>query len=225
MEGGGDDDRTSARHYFTAVPGGRDERVSFTVEGVWGTLHMESASGVFASHGLDKGTSVLLETLRRHPPVAPADDSLVVDLGCGSGVLALVMARLWPACRVMAVDVNSRALELCTANARRNGLGNVVTCAPEDAGDGPVARLWSNPPVRIGKEALHALLEAWIPRLAADGEARMVIGALSTERMVALRLPDGKFKRVTGMSLNGDGSGTLLTDVPPPPPFTFPEDA
>ena len=176
VEGGGDDDRTSARHYFTAVPGGRDERVSFTVEGVWGTLHMESASGVFASHGLDKGTSVLLETLRRHPPVAPADDSLVVDLGCGSGVLALVMARLWPACRVMAVDVNSRALELCTANARRNGLGNVVTCAPEDAGDGPVARLWSNPPVRIGKEALHALLEAWIPRLAADGEARMVIG-------------------------------------------------
>lgn len=55
-------------------------------------------------------------------------------------------------------------------------------------------------------------------------EARMVVGALSTERMVALRLPDGKFKRVTGMSLNGDGSGTLLTDVPPPPPITFPED-
>lgn len=56
-------------------------------------------------------------------------------------------------------------------------------------------------------------------------EAKMVVGALSTERMVALRLPDGKFKRVTGMSLNPDGSGTLLTDVPPPPPFTFPEDA
>jgi hypothetical protein len=56
-------------------------------------------------------------------------------------------------------------------------------------------------------------------------EAQMVVGALSTERMVALRLPDGKFRRVTGMSLNPDGSGTLLTDVPPPPPFTFPEDA
>ena len=55
-------------------------------------------------------------------------------------------------------------------------------------------------------------------------EAKMVVGALTTERMVALRLPDGKFKRVTGLSLNADASGTLLTDVPPPPPLTFPED-
>jgi len=176
VEGGGSDDTTSARHYFSSAPSGRDQRESFEVEGVWGTLHMESASGVFASHGLDRGTEVLLDSLRRHPISTPADGSLVVDLGCGSGVLALVMARLWPACRVMAVDVNSRALEVCAANARRNGIVNVETRLPEETRAEPVARMWSNPPVRIGKEALHTLLDRWMPLLPSDGEARMVVG-------------------------------------------------
>jgi 16S rRNA (guanine1207-N2)-methyltransferase len=176
VEDGGNDDSSSTRHYFSAEPSDRDQRESFEVKGLWGTLHMESASGVFASRGLDRGTEVLLDSLRRHPISTPPDGSLAVDLGCGSGVLALVMARLWPACRVMAVDVNSRALEVCAANARRNGITNVETRLPEETQAEAVARLWSNPPVRIGKEALHALLDRWMPLLPPDGEARMVVG-------------------------------------------------
>ena len=38
------------------------------------------------------------------------------------------------------------------------------------------AAIWSNPPVRIGKDALHALLGQWLGRLAADGSAYLVVG-------------------------------------------------
>ena len=40
---------------------------------------------------------------------------------------------------------------------------------------GSVDLLWSNPPVRIGKEALHALLTAWLDRLVPSGEAYLVV--------------------------------------------------
>jgi len=35
--------------------------------------------------------------------------------------------------------------------------------------------IWSNPPIRVGKAALHDLLGAWLPRLAPAGEAWLVV--------------------------------------------------
>lgn len=176
VESGDVDDAPGPGHYFSGEPEVADERTSFRVDGQWGQLFLESSTGVFSSRGLDKGTGVFLESLRRHPPVRPTEGSVVIDLGCGSGVLALVMARLWPDCRVLAVDVNTRALGVCADNARRNGITNVEVLPADGAVPDRVARLWSNPPVRIGKEALHGLLERWIPRLEPDGEARLVVG-------------------------------------------------
>ena len=47
---------------------------------------------------------------------------------------------------------------------------------PEDVPEGAEFDLiWSNPPIRIGKPALHALLERWLPRLAPGGEAWLVV--------------------------------------------------
>jgi 16S rRNA (guanine1207-N2)-methyltransferase len=36
--------------------------------------------------------------------------------------------------------------------------------------------IWSNPPIRIGKQALHDLLLTWLPRLAPGGRAVLVVG-------------------------------------------------
>ena len=43
--------------------------------------------------------------------------------------------------------------------------------------------IWSNPPIRIGKEALHDLLSTWLPRLAPDGVARLVVGNLGADTL------------------------------------------
>ncbi len=140
-------------------------------------LALATDSGVFSPERLDPGTRLLLETA----PPPPAEGDLV-DLGSGYGPLALVMASRAPAARVWAVDVNRRALELCERNAAAAGLTNVrcrlVDASPSaDRGDLPASYqlIWSNPPIRIGKDALHQMLTTWLGRLAPGGAAYLVV--------------------------------------------------
>ncbi len=144
-----------------------------TVHVVLANLHLEleTDSGVFSPGRLDPGTRLLLETA---PP--PPDHGDLLDLGCGYGPLALVMARRSPGARVWAVDVNRRALELCARNAARAGLPGVRAVRPDDGAlPGGFGLIWSNPPIRIGKPALHALLTDWLGRLAPGGAAYLVV--------------------------------------------------
>ena len=134
-------------------------------------LELETDSGIFSPSRLDPGTRLLLETA----PQPPAAGNLL-DLGCGYGPLALALAARSPQAQVWGVDVNRRALELCARNAERAGLPN-VRCAPPDDPDVPDAfrLIWSNPPIRIGKPALHALLTTWLGRLEPAGAAYLVV--------------------------------------------------
>jgi len=158
-----------------------------TVHVVLPDLHLALAtdSGVFSPGRLDPGTRLLLDTAP--PPPAGGD---LLDLGCGYGPLALTLASRSPGARVWAVDVNRRALDLCAANAESAGLRNVRCREPADpAVPGDLAVIWSNPPIRIGKQALHALLGTWLARLAAGAAAYLVVqrnlGSDSLQRWLA----------------------------------------
>jgi len=88
-----------------------------------------------------------------------------------------VLAARAPGATVWAVDVNERALELCARNAAAAGLQNVRCVTPEDpAVPSALTAMWSNPPVRVGKAALHALLSGWLGRLGPAGQAYLVAG-------------------------------------------------
>ncbi|MEI8286827.1 MAG: methyltransferase [Actinomycetes bacterium] len=169
-------DNQKNSHYFTAAPAGNASRHRFTVAGPHGDLIIEGASGVFSQHGLDKGTGVLLDTMRKRDISAPVAGSALCDVGCGSGVIAITLAALYPQCTVYAVDVNERARALCADNACVNKLANIVVCSPDDIDPNvKFALIWSNPPIRIGKDALHELLNTWLGRLNADGAAHLVV--------------------------------------------------
>lgn len=160
-------------HYFTADPATPFKRVPVRAN-VWGHwLELTTGSGVFAQGRLDIGTGVLL---REQPP--PGEARTVLDLGCGYGVIGLAIAVAVPECRVVAVDVNERAVLLANENAARLGVAERFTaCLPEQVETGLVFdEIWSNPPIRIGKQALHDLLVAWLPRLRPGGRARLVVG-------------------------------------------------
>ena len=158
-------------HYFTASPASADERRHVTVTLAGRELEVETAAGVFSPGHVDLGTRVLLRTV----PEPPATGDLL-DLGCGWGPVALTMALEAPGARVWAVDVNERALDLVRRNAARLGLTNVEAVRPEDVpADVRFAALWSNPPIRIGKDALHAMLRTWLPRVAPGAEALLVV--------------------------------------------------
>ena len=136
-------------------------------------LHLElrTDAGVFSPRRLDPGTRLLLDVA---PPPPPAGDLL--DLGCGYGPLALTLAARAPGARIWAVDVNERALALTAQNAAAAGLANVSCARPEDpALPGRFGLIWSNPPVRIGKTALHQIMNSWLGRLAPDGSAYLVV--------------------------------------------------
>jgi 16S rRNA (guanine1207-N2)-methyltransferase len=88
----------------------------------------------------------------------------------------LTLARRAPEATVWAVDVNQRALGLCAANAEANGLTNVRVVPPDGVPpDVRFAGIWSNPPIRVGKDALHALLLSWLERLDEDARAWLVV--------------------------------------------------
>jgi 16S rRNA (guanine1207-N2)-methyltransferase len=148
-------------------------------------LALDTDSGMFSPSRLDPGTRLLLETVPAPPPTGD-----LLDLGCGYGPLALVAASRAPGARVWAVDVNRRALELAARNAGQAGLGNVTVVPPGDpALPAEFAAIWSNPPIRIGKTALHELLSGWLGRLAGGAAAHLVVqrnlGSDSLQRWLA----------------------------------------
>ncbi|HSS68745.1 MAG TPA: methyltransferase [Nocardioidaceae bacterium] len=160
-------------HYFSADPGSPERRQSVEVT-VWGRrMSLTSASGVFSAGRLDLGTGVLLRTVE--PPTTPGR---FLDLGCGYGVIACALALASDQAEVWAVDVNERALRLCGENAAALGVDDRVravapSAVPEDI---EFDEIWSNPPIRIGKSALHDLLLEWLPRLTPGGHANLVVG-------------------------------------------------
>jgi 16S rRNA G1207 methylase RsmC len=133
---------------------------------------LRSASGVFSADRLDPGTAVLL---RKAELPGPDTTGCLLDLGCGYGAIACVLATMAPRATVYAVDVNTRAIELTRSNAMALGL-TIVASEPDAVPSELVfGQIWSNPPIRVGKQELHALLGRWLPRLAPDGTAWLVV--------------------------------------------------
>ncbi len=135
------------------------------------TLDLVTDAGVFSRDDVDPGSKLLLLEAPE-----PAQTGHVLDLGCGYGALALTLAARAPGATVWAVDVNRRAVELTAENARTNGFDDIRAVTPDLVPDDVrFATIWSNPPIRIGKPALHDLLREWLPRLATGGDAVLVV--------------------------------------------------
>lgn len=174
-------------HYFSAQPSGEFTPRPLDVTLAGRPVTLQTAGGVFSPSGLDTGTQVLLGHV---PPPPPSGDLL--DLGCGWGPIALTLALESPHATVWAVDVNERALELTRRNAEALGLDNVRTALPHEVPDDTrFMCIWSNPPIRVGKNELHGLLDAWLPRLREGADAWLVVarnlGADSLQRWMDAR--------------------------------------
>lgn len=157
-------------HYFSPAPDTPSERRLVRLQLHDLDVDLWSDRGVFSGDRVDSGSLALLE----EAPAPPAGD--VLDLGCGYGPIAVAIARRAPGARVWAVDVNERAVALTRENAYLCGCVNVHAAPPAEVPpEVRFAAIYSNPPVRIGKEPLHALLLEWLQRLAPDGHAYLVV--------------------------------------------------
>ncbi|RNL81806.1 class I SAM-dependent methyltransferase [Halostreptopolyspora alba] len=177
-----------AQHYFDPNPTSASRPT--TVNLVLPDLHLRltTDSGMFSPTKIDLGTRILLETV---PP--PPTTGTLLDLGCGYGPIALTMATRAPQATILAIDTNTRALQLTRTNAHTNHIdpdGTHLHCVhttptgtptgqldptTRTALDGPLEAIWTNPPIRIGKPALHTLLATWLNRLSPTGTAHLVV--------------------------------------------------
>ena len=180
----------SSEHYFSETPGSdyKPKEISVVINGH--EVLVTTAGGVFSPDHIDQGTNVLLT----HLADAPAGGN-ILDIGCGWGPIALSLASASPKATIWAVDVNQRSLELTAANAQRLGLKNIKCVTPEDVpSDLEFSGIWSNPPIRVGKDVLHEILLTWLPRLQDQAEAYLVVqknlGADSLHRWLEAELPE-----------------------------------
>ena len=189
-------DGTTPGQYFEPQPAvpSRPRQVRLTLPDL--TIELATDSGVFSGDGVDAGTKYLLLDAPP-PPDGPID---LLDLGCGYGPIAITLARRAPLATVWAVDVNERAVGLCAANAATAGATGVRALAAADPDSAVAAGLpaltqfgaiYSNPPIRIGKAALHSLLSGWLTHLVPGGHAYLVVqkhlGSDSLQRWLELQ--------------------------------------
>ena len=172
-------------HYFDEEPGAPSAPRDVELWLPDMSLHLSTDRGVFGYDQIDAGSKLLL---LKAP--APPQQGNLLDLGCGVGTIALPLARRAPKATVWAVDVNSRARQLCAANAEANEITNVRVASPDEVpAEIKFDAIWSNPPIRVGKAALHEMLLMWLTRLAPGGYAVMVVhkhlGGDSLQRWLA----------------------------------------
>jgi ribosomal protein L11 methyltransferase len=129
-------------------------------------------------HGTTVGCLLALERLLAQGVVARR----VADIGCGTGVLALAAARVWPD-PVIASDIDAVAVAVAEANAAINGLADRVTCLeaagfdhPAIAAAAPFDLVFAN----ILKGPLIALAPAMARHVAPGGRA-ILSGLLATQ--------------------------------------------
>lgn len=190
-------------HYFSEAPAGDYAPREIEARLAGTPRRVLTAGGVFSPEQLDRGTRVLLGLFERRGAEGGGEEvggGPILDIGCGWGPIALDAALAHPAAEVWAIDVNERARQLAAANAERLGLANVRVAPPEGVPASlRFASIRSNPPIRVGKEALHGILRQWLPRLAPGGSAQLVVakhlGADSLQRWIAAEFPELEVSR------------------------------
>lgn len=161
---------STVAHYFSQEPAGDFTPQTVSVELAGRSVEVLTAPGIFSPAGVDKGTRILLDE------VPDPEGKSLLDIGCGWGPITLTLALLAPNAQVYGVEVNSRSAQLTQMNAERLGLGNITVSSPEALDESlTFDTIWSNPPIRVGKDALHTIMHTWLPRLAPGGNAYLVV--------------------------------------------------
>ncbi|MFB4354566.1 methyltransferase [Microbacterium sp. LS_15] len=167
-------------------------------------LTLVAHGGAFAGAKLDIGTRVLLDVLGLDQNASAAVDTpddagasaSVVDLGCGTGALAVSYALAHSSARVIATDRSAAAVASARATAAANGVADRVEVMHDDAAsalpDGIADVVLLNPPFHLGTSvhtgAATRLFEAAARILRPGGELLTVYNSALGYRAELTRL-------------------------------------
>ncbi|SQI36615.1 Ribosomal RNA small subunit methyltransferase C [Leminorella richardii] len=157
-----------------------ERQATFSLEEWWSEYHLDdlivkTLPGVFSQDGLDVGSRLLLSALQNV-------GGMVLDVGCGAGVLAAAMAKSAPGLKLTLSDVNAAALEAARATLAANGLhGEVLASDVFSDIQGRFNLIVSNPPFHDGLQtnlnAAEALIRGAVKHLHPGGRLCIVANA------------------------------------------------
>ncbi len=202
--------------YFTPRPRSPSVRSELRFLYRGDLLHFLVDRGVFASHGLDPGTALLIENLTLER------SDRVLDLGCGWGPVGVAAARTASEGHVVMTEVNRRAARLARLNLERNRIENAeVRVGPtfEPVAGESFDVIASNPPYRAGRPVVLQILQQAPQYLTPAG--RLVIVGKGSQGIRVLpgvaRLPLGGTGRGPRAGLGLPGArGPAGAEEPPP---------
>lgn len=158
-------------HYYTNdnVYSNNEYTFRYTFKGI--EFSFTSNDGVFSKRRVDFGTNLLINSLE------DLSNKKVLDLGCGVGVMGILIAKGFSKTEVMLSDVNEKAIELTNKNISANGVKNakVVVSSLFDSIDCAFDVIVSNPPIRAGKKIVHSVILEGFKHLNKDGFVYVVI--------------------------------------------------
>jgi 16S rRNA (guanine1207-N2)-methyltransferase len=158
-------------HYYDPNPDLRSQpsEIVATINAIQYTFITDH--GVFSKSAIDFGTKVLLECISLQDP------KHILDVGCGYGVVGIVLKHHYPQARITMFDINERAVALTKQNINRYGFNDIDVHhsdhVPKHLKNVSVAVL--NPPIRAGKQTVFKLYQEIHAALKPLGECFIVI--------------------------------------------------
>ena len=180
-------------HYFSEKQEVKSDRKIIKYEIENKKFEFVTDNGVFSKIKVDFGTDVMLKVFLRENMNKKNQKFDVLDIGCGYGVVSVVMKAFFQKIKTVSSDVNERALELTAENLLKN---EVVKDENDEFGvrksfafDNISEKfdvILSNPPIRAGKQTIFQIYEKSFEHLNENGEFYCVIqtkhGAKSTQK-------------------------------------------
>ena len=175
-------------HYFSEKPEIKSEkkRIKYTIQNK--KFEFITDNGVFSKSKVDFGTDLMLNEFLKKNRGLEVEKTKILDIGCGYGVVSVILKSFYPEISITLSDVNERALELSEENLKKYGI-NDYHIIKSDAFEKITEKfdvILSNPPIRAGKDIIFKIYSEAYEHLNENGEFYCVIqtkhGAKSTQR-------------------------------------------
>ena len=174
-------------HYFENDNNLKEDKKIINVDMFGKGFRFSTNSGVFSKDKVDYGTKLLLNNIVIHKK-----SGKLLDLGCGYGVLGVILGENYKNLDIDMVDVNERAVTLANYNLQLNGV-NGVNCYVSNIYEGVSSKydyIVTNPPIRAGKDVLLQFLVGSYDYLVSDGQLWFVMRKDHGVKTMILRLQE-----------------------------------
>ena len=175
-------------HYFSEKPEIKSEkkRIKYTIQNK--KFEFITDNGVFSKSKVDFGTDLMLNEFLKKNRGLEVEKIKILDIGCGYGVVSVILKSFYPEISITLSDVNERALELSEENLKKYGISDyhIIKSSAFEKITEKFDVILSNPPIRAGKDIIFKIYSEAYEHLNENGEFYCVIqtkhGAKSTQK-------------------------------------------